>query len=532
MTVTTQTRATQSEAVDALFAEWDSTTSPGCAVGVFLDGEIVHARGYGMASLELGVPLSPESVFHVASVSKQFCAIAVAMLAADGQLSLDDDVRTHVPELPDFGETITVRQLIHHTNGLRDQYGLFRLAGWRDGDAQTFADVLDFAYRHRRLNFTPDSQWAYCNTSYTLLALIVQRVSGKSLREYTDEKIFAPLGMTNSRFLDDRNEVIPHRTNAYTPRDEGGFKTLNSNVDAVGAICLFTSVTDLLKWLQNFSERKVAGNVLDDAMTSAKLSNGELTGYGYGLAIEDYRGLRTVRHGGVDSGYRADLSWYPEANFGVVVLSNLSAVKPAHLANQIADIYLADRLGDRGIAGEPEVELSTEELERFTGIYIQEQTRQVRQVELTDGKLYMPSGFGKPAEMTPVAADRFRVEQPPYEVRFVQDDDRLQLVEIPKSGRTTTYTRIEPVEPTAEELAAYVGSYYCYDLDAIHRIYVRDGKLFVNSRKGDERELVPATPDTFTLPWTSITFRRDAYGQVDGFDFFNDRIRYLGFDRL
>src|SRR5690606_6563647 len=184
---------TQSEAVDALFAEWDSTTSPGCAVGVFLDGEIVHARGYGMASLELGVPLSPESVFHVASVSKQFCAIAVAMLAADGQLSLDDDVRTHVPELPDFGETITVRQLIHHTNGLRDQYGLFRLAGWRDGDAQTFADVLDFAYRHRRLNFTPDSQWAYCNTSYTLLALIVQRVSGKSLREYTDEKIFAPL---------------------------------------------------------------------------------------------------------------------------------------------------------------------------------------------------------------------------------------------------------------------------------------------------------------------------------------------------
>ena len=520
-------------AVDAIFATWDREDSPGCAVGVYHKGEVVHARGYGMASLELGVPISPASVFHVASVSKQFCALSVALLAEEGKLSLDDDVRAHVPELPDFGHTITVRQLIHHTSGLRDQYGLFRLAGWRDGDAQSNDDVLDFAYRHRRLNFEPGSQYAYCNTSYTLLALIVSRVSGVSLREYADEHIFQPLGMTSSAFVDDRAEIVTGRANAYAPREVDGFKALNSNVDAIGAICLFTSVQDQLRWLKNLTDRSVAGSVLDAAMTSGVLNDGEATCYGYGMSLESYRGLATVDHGGVDSGYRAQLTYFPEADFGVVVLANLSSVKPGALALQVADVYLADQLGERGLAGEPEGQVAEPELKPLAGIYIQQETRQVRSIEWREDRLVMPTGFGPDLDLTPLGADRFRLDDPPHELRFRRTTDGPTLLEeISANGRTLTYTQAEPVTPDSEELAAYVGSYYCPEIDNTHRIYLHDGRLMIKQRKLPAQALKPAATDTFVLPVVGLEFRRDGHGQVTHFELFNDRIRYLRFERL
>jgi CubicO group peptidase (beta-lactamase class C family) len=522
-----------SQAVDAVFSVWDRPDSPGCAVGVYHDGQVVHARGYGMASLELDVPLGPSSVFHVASVSKQFCAICATLLANAGSLSLDDDIRTHVPEMPDLGHLITVRNLIHHTSGLRDQYGLFRLAGWRDGDAQTNADVLDFAYRHQRLNFEPGSQYAYCNTSYTLLALIVARGSGKSLREYAHEQIFEPLGMHNTLFLDDRSAIVCNRANAYQPGEADGFLTMNSNVDAVGAICLYTSVEDQLKWLKNLRQRTVAGEVLDAAMTSGVLNSGEQTHYGYGMAIETYRGLRTVDHGGVDSGYRSQLTYFPEVDFGVVVLANLSNIKPEMLALQVADIFLEDRLGARGLAEEPVVSLSADQQQQATGIYIHPLTRQVRRIELSDGKLVMPSGFGPDLELTPVAANRFRVDDPPHELRILPANDwPQQLEEIAINGRSDVFDRAETVSPTAEDLAGYVGTYSCPEIDAIHRVYLEDGRLWVKQRKTAAQSLKPASADIFVLPMVALVFGRDGHGQVSHFELFNDRIRYLRFTRL
>lgn len=528
----TTIRSDHSHAVDALFAEWDREDSPGCAVGIIHNGEIVHARGYGMASLELGVPIGTDSVFHVASVSKQFCAIAVALLAEDGKLSLDDEVRQYVPELPDLGLAFTIRQAIHHMTGLRDQYGLFRLAGWRDGDAQLNDDVLDFAYRHQRLNFPPGEQYAYCNTSYTLLALIASRVSGQSFREAVHERIFAPLDMTGSHFNDDHSEVVRNRTNAYAPRDEGGFKTQNSNVDAVGAICLFTTVDDLLKWVRNFGERSVAGAVLDEAMTSGRLNDGRATNYGFGLSLSSYRGLQTVGHGGSDSGYRAQVTWFPEADFGVVVLANVGNFKPGSLALQIADIYLTEQLGADELADAPELTLAQDELERYVGIYLHPTTNQVRRIELRDSKLFMPSGFGEDMELTAIGPDRFRIGEPPHEVRFsVNEDDELQLEELLTSERDTVYVKVEQIMPTVEELAAYVGTYYAPELGTAHRIYLRAGKLFIKQHKNAEQELTPAVADTFVMAAASLVFRRDGHGNVAGCELFNDRIRYLRFER-
>ena len=209
--------------IDAVFAKWDNTRSPGCAVAVSRSGQIVFARGYGMSNLEHDVPITPDSIFHVASISKQFTAACVQLLALDGKLSWTDDVRRYVPELPDYGKTITLAHLVHHTSGLRDQWDLLHLADWRDDDLITEADVLTIAARQRTLNFAPGEEYLYCNTGFTLLGVVVKRVSGQSLRDFAATRIFAPLGMRDTHFHSDHTEVVRGRTSAYEPRPEGGW---------------------------------------------------------------------------------------------------------------------------------------------------------------------------------------------------------------------------------------------------------------------------------------------------------------------
>jgi CubicO group peptidase (beta-lactamase class C family) len=518
--------------VDALFAEWDRADSPGCALGVIRGGELVYARGYGMANLDLGVPLSPHSVLHVASVSKEFTAVATGILDRQGKLSLDDDIRKYVPEMPDLDHTVTLRQLIHHTSGLRDQYGLFRLAGWRDEDVQTFDDVLDFAYRHRRLNFEPGAEYTYCNTSYTLLALTVERVSGQTYRDFVREQIFEPLSMTQSHFHDDVTEIVPNRASAYEKKDDGGFKVEDSNVSAVGAICLYTSVEDLARWVRNFRTREVAGDVLDEAFTAGSLNDGSSQNYGLGLQIGEYRGQRTVSHGGVDSGYRAELLWFPEVDFGVVVLANLSQFKPGWMARKVADLYLGDRLSASELLDSPAIELPEADLAALTGLYRDERRSLTRHVELRDGKLGVTI-FEEFLELVPFGNGRFRLGRPPAEIQIQPNDDgTLEYREILAGGKRHTYVRVEPALPDIETLASYAGSYYCPELDARYTLFVRDGKLFRRLRKAKDRELTPTVADAFSAGSIDMVFLHDGRGDVSGFEIFTERIRYLRFDRV
>jgi CubicO group peptidase (beta-lactamase class C family) len=518
--------------VDALFAEWNREDSPGCVLGVIQGGELIYARGYGMANLDLGVPLSPHSVLHVASVSKEFTAVATGILDRQGKLSLDDDIRKHVPEMPDLGHTITLRQLIHHTSGLRDQYGLFRLAGWRDEDVQTFDDVLDFAFRHRRLNFVPGAEYTYCNTSYTLLALTVERVSGQKYRDFVREQIFEPLGMTQSHFHDDVTEIVPNRASAYEKKEGGGFKVEDSNVSAVGAICLYTSVEDLAKWVRNFQTREVAGDVLDEAFTAGPLNDGTTQNYGIGLQIGCYRGLKTISHGGVDSGYRAELLWFPEVDFGVVILANLSQFKPGWMARKVADLCLGDRLSESELLDSPAIELPEQDLAALTGLYRDERRKTTRRVELRDGKLGVTI-FEEFLELVPFSNGRFRLGTPPSEVQIRPNDDgTLEYYEILHDDKRHTFVRSEVATPDAETLASYAGSYYCPELDARYTLLVRDGGLIRRQRKAEDRELKPTVADAFNAGSADIVFMRDGRGDVSDFEIFTERIRYLRFDRM
>ncbi|MFC1557710.1 serine hydrolase domain-containing protein [candidate division KSB1 bacterium] len=328
--------------IDRIFAHFNHDT-PGAALAVVKDGEILYAQGYGMANLEYDIPTTPQSVFHVASISKQFTAMSIVLLAQQGKLLLDDPIRKHLPEVPDFGETITIRHLIHHISGLRDQWELFSMSGWRGRDLKAQEDVLNFVVHQNDLNFTPGSEYLYCNTGYTLLAIIVERVSDMSFKEFTGRNIFEPLGMSRTHFHDDMGLIVKGRAYAYRPRQGGDFEISIPNFETVGATSLFTTVEDLALWADNFNHKHVGGSeAIDQMFVKGMLNNDEDIDYAFALTHGMYRGIRTIGHSGSDAGYRAQFTMYPDQNMAIIVLSNVSNGNPGRLARQVADVVLEE----------------------------------------------------------------------------------------------------------------------------------------------------------------------------------------------
>src|SRR5580704_6001648 len=330
--------------VDKVFEKWDKPDSPGCALGVYKDGQIVYKRGYGMANLNDDVSITPATVFHVASMSKQFTAASILLLAQQGKLSLDDDVHKYIPELPNFGEPITLRHLLHHTSGIRDQWELLGLAGWRySQDLITDDDVMSVLVHQKALNFKPGEKYMYSNTGFTLLAIVVKRVSGMSFREFTTKNLFEPLGMKHTHFRDDHEEVIKHDALGYEQNGpDKPFRMNLTNFDTAGATSLHTTVEDLQLWDENFYHPKVGGQALIEQMLRpGKLNSGKDQDYASGLALGNYRGLPMVGHGGADAGYRSNIERFPEQHFGASVLCNFADTNPGDLIHKIADIVLA-----------------------------------------------------------------------------------------------------------------------------------------------------------------------------------------------
>ena len=330
--------------VDGVFARFANANAPGCAVGIYQNGAITYAKGYGSANIEFGAPITPKTPFISGSIAKQFTAAAIALLVEQGRLSLDDDVRKYIPELHDYGSRITVGHLVHHTSGLRDFWALVGAAGMRYDDTYTSGDVIRLASRQKRLNFPPGTEYDYSNTGYVSLGIIVQRVTGKSLREFADEQMFKPLGMTNTHYHDDHTMVVPGRAAAYSPMPGGGFRINIWNNDIVGQGGLMTTIEDLQKWDENFYTGKVGGpGFLKRQLQQGRLANGTELSYAFGLTVTDYRGLRMVEHTGSSGGYRTIITRFPAAHTSVAALCNRSDANTVALAHGVAEIVLGAR---------------------------------------------------------------------------------------------------------------------------------------------------------------------------------------------
>jgi CubicO group peptidase (beta-lactamase class C family) len=537
--------------VDQMFAPWDDPDAPGASIAVIQDGEIVHEAGYGSAQLEYGVPITPSTIFHVASVSKQFTAFAVAMLADQGKLSLDDDIREYLPEMPDFGHTITIRHLIHHTSGLRDQWNLLVMGGWRMDDVITREQVLRVMTHQRELNFPPGEELVYCNTGYTLLAEIVARVSEQSFPEWTAENIFEPLGMTSTHFHYDHQFVVPGRAYSYgNDTQRGGFRKSVLSYANVGATSLFTTVGDLAKWSDNLDDGTVGGEqVIEQILTRAVLNDGDTVGYAFGLGIGTYRGLPTVSHGGADAGFRSVLMKFPEQDFAIAILSNLSAFNPTGMAQQVAGVYLADEIAEAeamlaaAASDEPSEEAEEESistavdpavLEQYAGQYVLPEGI-VLTITVADGQLMAQAPGAPPVEMVHDADHTFHVVTPPVRVTFITDDDgRVPAITVSDGMEEARAPRLAAFDPDNVDLEQYEGVFYSPELETMYTLVVDEDQLEARHIRHDPATLRPEAADRFRgseFYLQQVRFERDAAGEVIALRVSNGRVRNLLFEK-
>lgn len=513
--------------VDKVFERWNRSDTPGCAIGVALRGQTVLVRAYGMADLEDGRKITPDTVFESGSVAKQFTAAAIALLVQDGKLSLDDPVRKYLPEVPDFGPPILVRHFLNHTSGLRSQWPLLSLAGRPTGQAvHTLDEILELVSGLKELNFNPGDEFLYNNTGYTLLGIIVGRVSGKSLDAFCQERLFGPLGMTRTEWRDDFREIVPNRAVAYS-QDPRGFLANMPFTNVIGNGGLLTTVGDLLIWNENLDNPRVGGRAMVDQLQArGRLNDGFELEYAQGLFVTEYKGVREVSHGGATAGYQTFLARFPDERLSVVVLSNVAASGAARLAHDVADIFLAGKLKEP--AKPVPVPVSPDVLKAYCGVYREPLTDASTLVELgKDGKVFRVGGQAVTAvaENTFVSADGgrtvvFEPAKGSAPVRMTETDGR---------SKPRRWEAVPVFSPKSEELADFGGTYYSQEIDTTYTLYVEDGLLKLRHRPAVRTTLVPVYPEAFQARGNILRFTRDPAGAVDGFLVFADRVRRLRF---
>lgn len=523
--IAAQTRAADSAAaVDAVFAGWTSMSTPGCAVGVARDGRVILTRAYGMANLEYDVPITPTTIFEAGSVSKQFTAAAVVLLALDGKLSLEDPVRKHIPELPPYGDSITIRQMLNHTSGLRDWGTVVGAAGWPRGTrTYTHRHVLDVISRQRSLNYRPGAEYLYSNTNYNLAAMIVERVSGQSLSDFTKARLFQPLGMTNTSWRDEYRRIVKHRATAYSGSPITGIRQEMPFENVYGNSSLLTTVEDLIKWNQNFVNPVVGGpRFVAEMQTQGRLNNGRTITYALGLERENWRGVPVVSHGGATAGYRAFLARYPEQRLDVALLCNSGSVNPAAISNRVAEIFLGDKLQPATTQAAAGMRVPMSALQARAGLFRERRTGGPIRVTLQDSVLRVGNQRLVPLAENVFVAGTMRAE-------FARNATMLRLIS--SDADTTEYARVDEWKPTVAELEEYVGRYSSDEAEVSFTIALKDGRLVRIDRYGQTANLIPSYKDAFAQGGVLVTFRRNAAGRVIGMSLGLGRVRDLRFER-
>ena len=512
--------------VDAIFADYQRTDSPGCAVGVFHQGRIEYARGYGMANLELGAAITPSTVFDIGSTSKQFTTFAVLLLEQDGKLDIDDEVRKFVPELPHYGPTITLRHLMQHTSGLRDYLELFWLGGVHWKDVTTEQDALDAIVRQKALNFEPGDEYLYSNSGFFLLSEIVKRVSGKTLPEFARERIFEPLGMRHTRYLDDPQDIVPNRSTGYDRTDEGELEIEMSDFEQTGDGAVYTTIEDLFLWDQNFYHPRVGTEeMLERMQTPGTLSTGKPMTYGLGLVMRDYRGLASVSHGGSWAGYRAELLRFPAQQLSVACLCNLGGTNPSELARDVAEVYLSSLMTpDETPPPAAGVALSASELQSRAGTYWDRASGEYVFLSLKDGKLLLESGHSS-AVFQPLSPSRFVADSSPgVEISFENE-----ILTSNRRGEVQSFQRIEAWTPTTIE--EFRGAYRSEEIAGSIEVEVEAEALVIRHRTIPRKPLKPTRSDSFYLDGLSLSFTRDGAGKVDGFALDMGRVKGIVYSK-
>jgi len=533
--------------VDELFAAWNSDDQPGAVVAVIQNGQIIYQKGYGMADLERGVPITTESAFEIGSISKQFTAMCILLLENDDMLGLDDDIRTYIPEMPEYERRITLRHLLHHTSGVRDIEALLPLTGMSWVNYYTDDYMLGLITRQKALNFVPGEQFLYSNSGYILLAQVVSRVSGQSLRDFAQERIFGPLGMEHSVFWDRPGQIVPNRALAYSPQGENGYKLEMWNMPFVGPAGLYSTVGDLALWDANFYENKLGGGaeLIEKMETPGLLDNGESTGYAAGLIVKTHGGLPVLTHDGAWMGYRGFMRRFPGQHVTITVLSNVASldVRVGWIANLfLADDFVPSEQPSGEFVSPTAIELEAAELSRYEGTYWNDSDSLLRTIVIRDGRLHYLRSNGDATELGAVETGRFFMVglQTPVSVEFHGSGESCSMMVVVGDQAPQLF---EPLPELSDDaLTAFCGVYWSDDLRRELQVNTEGNNIvatWVDEQNTTVGRLV-RTDDILLrqfvpIPWnpmdTRLRFERDNTGDITGLSLSCDMVRGVLFKK-
>lgn len=529
----------QNNQVDALFEKYNRTDIPGIAVSVNKDGNNIYRNGFGMANLEYGIPITTQTKFHVASLSKQFTAFMMLKLEDEGLLSIKDDVRKYIPELPDYGNTITINHLLTHTSGLRDQWRLLEMAGWRLDDVIKTEQVFKLIINQKELNFEPSKKTKYSNSGYTLMAIIIERLTNMTFAEYAKQTIFDPLQMNDSFFYDDHEVMIPNRAYSYK-KDNEQLKKSNLNFATVGPTSLFTTIEDFNKWARNFQTMTIGKKSIFKSMEKE-----EKNGFAKGQFVRNYKGDKMIYHSGSDAGYRLYFARIPKLGYDFTIFANASYISAYEEIYKLIDHYLGNK--DAKLKNTEEeseklfkykddifITLSNEELKKFEGRYYNgDEDKGFWTVELKNDTLRCYGEFiGKTVNLLPVGENNFKIKGTPYDVsvNFKENDYKEPILEF----RIPDLVWLWLEKELSVDTSNYLGTYYNSELNSEYELIEKRNELYFIHQKLGSIKIIPVNDAYFVSEnrnFAYIRFKRNDAGEIVSFYIKNDGVQKITFSK-
>ena len=537
-TTTAQEKIAQEHRIDAIFSRWNAEDAPGGTVGIIKDGNLIFAKGYGMANLDHRVPNTSATTFRIASTSKQFTAACIILLTQEGKLSLSDKLSAFFPNFPDYANEISIQHLLNHTSGIRDYLILSRLAGLSRLDYYTDEMIEKWLTNQQALNNKPGDAYVYSNSGYWLLGQIVEKISGKTLAQYATEKIFTPLTMTHTHFHDNHEQIVKNKATAYRPNGNGGYLEYMTTLNVVGPGGIYTTVDDLLKWDHSFYSSAVFNQDFWTQMTTlGRLNNGDELVYASGLGIKKYKGLKMIHHSGSYVGYKSEMIRFPEAQFTVIVLANRMDVDPAKMAKKVADLFLDNNYKaankkehSASKTSSKPISLTTKELGAFKGYYWSSINKSAVKLEVQNNTLTYVKNNRRATKLLPVAKHKLQLIGPSEPIILeMHPKGETKSFSVKRQGRQpVTFEEYTPLtSQDTNQLKTYLGDYYSKELDVTYTLKMMKNRFVLYVKDNPVGQLKPIMKDVFSINYQYI-FEFDTLSNTFKLSMF-DRVKNVTF---
>ena len=526
------------KAVDNLFKKWNNSSSPGAAIGIIQNGELLYSKGYGLANLDHNISNSPQTAFSIGSNSKQFTAASIVLLSQRGKLDLNQALSSFYPEFPEYAKTITIKNLLYHTSGLRDYAQITYLSGLRPDDYYNDDDILKWIKNQKQLNFSPGEKHLYCNSGYWLLGQIVEKVSGMSLADFAQKEIFEPLGMANTHFLDNNTMIIKKRASGYSPSRSGGFRNILSTLEHTGDRGIYTTVEDMKKWDDEFySQKTLKDNFWELMTTQGILNNGNIIDYAFGIEIKNHKGLKTIDHGGRVPGFWSNIIRFPEQNFSVIIFTNTADANATPLGYQIADIFLGDKYKEpKSVKSKREItikKLPNKTLNKYVGSYWNAKDSYSRKIVFKNDTLRYERSPRSMNSLIPVNKNEFKMlNTPPGAEVFVRFQQENKMVFIENGIEVGVFKTYTPAAFSLDDLQLFSGNYYSEEINAYYEFKVIKDRIMLFINKRETVPLRPVMDDLFSSPMGIYEFKRNSKNKVETFNVSTPRVKGLTFTKV